>query len=85
MALSWVSVPGATMDLTGYAGLVNPRTAMVTVTIDNGTTQRVRPVSVAGRSYVAFVAPPGCQVSQVSLAQANGAIYATTTTLPPAK
>jgi hypothetical protein len=85
IALNWVSVPGATADVTGYAGLVNPRTAMVIVSIDNGTTQRVRPVNVAGRSYVAFVVPPGCRVERVSLARANGMIYATTSTVPPAK
>jgi hypothetical protein len=84
MNLSWVSVPGATADFTGYAGLVNPRTAMVIVSIDNGTIQRIRPVNVAGRSYVAFVVPPGCQVEQVGLARANGIIYAATSTVPPA-
>jgi hypothetical protein len=84
MNLTWVPVPGATAELTGYAGLVNPRTAMVIVAIDNGTTQRIRPVNVAGRLYVAFVVPPGCQVEQVGLAQANGVIYATTSTVPPA-
>ena len=85
LSLSWVSVPGATADFTGYAGLVNPRTAMVIVNIDNGTTQRIGPVNVAGRSYVAFVVPPGCHVERVSLAHANGMIYATTSTVPPAK
>ena len=84
MNLTWVPVPGATAELTGYAGLVNPRTAMVIVAIDNGTTQRIRPVNVAGRLYVAFVVPPGCQVEQVGLAQANGVIYATTSTVAPA-
>ena len=85
IALSWVSVPGATANLTGYAGLVNPRTRSVRVTISDGTTLTVRPVSVAGRAYVAFVVPPGCQVIRLSLTQAGGAVYATTSALPPAK
>lgn len=85
IALSWVSVPGATANLTGYAGLVNPRTRSVLVSISDGTTRTVRPVNVAGRAYVAFVVPPGRQVSRLSLTQAGGAVYATTSALPPAK
>jgi hypothetical protein len=85
IALSWVSVPGATANLTGYAGLVNPRTRSVLVSISGGTTLTVRPVNVAGRAYVAFVVPPGCQVIRLSLTQVGGAVYATTSALPPAK
>jgi hypothetical protein len=85
IALSWVSVPGATANLTGYAGLVNPRTRSVLVSISDGTTRTVRPVNVAGRAYVAFVVPPGCQVIRLRLTQAGGAVYATTSALPPAR
>jgi hypothetical protein len=85
IALSWVSVPGATANLTGYAGPVNPRTRSVLVSISDGTTWTVRPVNMAGRAYVAFVVPPGCQVSRLSLTQAGGAVYATTSALPPAR
>jgi hypothetical protein len=85
IALSWVSVPGATTNLTGYAGLVNPRTRSVLVNISDGTTRTVRPVNVAGRAYVAFVVPPGCQVIRLSLTRAGGAVYATTSALPPAR
>jgi hypothetical protein len=85
IALSWVSVPGATTNLTGYAGLVNPRTRTVLVSISDGTTRTVRPVNVAGRAYVAFVVPPGCHVIRLRLTQAAGAVYATTSALPPAR
>ena len=83
IALSWVSIPGATTNLTGYAGPVNPRAKELVASFDNGTATVVHPVSVTGRAYVAFVVPPGCQVTQLSLRFAR---YATTiTTLPPAK
>ena len=85
ITLSWVSVPGATANLTGYAGLVNPRTRSVLVSISDGTTRTVRPVFVTGRAYVAFVVPPGCQVIRLSLTRAGGAVYATTSALPPAR
>ena len=85
ITLSWVSVPGATTNLTGYAGLVNPRTRSVLVSISDGTTRTVRPVTVTGRAYVAFVVPPGCHVIRLSLTQAGGAVYATTSALPPAR
>jgi hypothetical protein len=85
IALSWVSVPGATTNLSGYAGLVNPRTRSVLVSISGGTTRTVRPVNVAGRAYVAFVVPPGRQVIRLSLTQAGGAVYATASALPPAR
>jgi hypothetical protein len=85
IALSWVSVPDATANLTGYAGPVNPRTRGVLVSISDGTTRTVRPVNVAGRAYVAFVVPPGCRVIRLSLTQAGGAVYATTSALPPAR
>ena len=83
IALTWVSVPGATADFTGYAGLVNPRARELIASFDNGTSDTVRPVNVAGRAYVAFVDPPGCQLTQLSLQFGHYAI--TTTSLPPAK
>jgi hypothetical protein len=83
VSLSQVSVPGARADFTGYAGLVNPRASKLVASFDNGTTGTVRPVNVAGRAYVAFVVPPGCQVVQLSLQFAHYAV--TITTLPPAR
>ncbi len=83
VALDPVSIPGATTELPGYAGLVNPRAAKVIVSVDNGTNLRLQPVTVAGRAYIAFAIPPGCQVYLVGLYDAAGHLFATTTT-PPA-
>jgi hypothetical protein len=57
-----VPAPGATSQFTGYAGLVNPGTSRLVVTLTNGTVLTVRPVNVAGRAYVAFAVPSGCRV-----------------------
>jgi len=83
VSLSWVSVPSARAAFTGYAGLVNPRARELVASFDNGTTTIVHPVNVAGRAYVAFVDPPGCQLIQLRLKFAHDAT--TITTLPPAK
>jgi hypothetical protein len=83
IALNWVSVPRATTDLTGYAGLVSPRAKQFVVSFDNGTTDTVHPVNLAGRAYVAFVVPPGCRVIAASLQFASHTT--TITALPPAK
>jgi hypothetical protein len=81
-ALDPVSVPGATTDLTGYAGLVNPRTAKVEVALSNGIIPPARPVTIAGRAYVAFAIPPGAQVRQLKLFDSAGQVFATTTSVP---
>jgi hypothetical protein len=75
-ALTAVAVYSAQTQLPGYAGLVNPRTAYVYATISDGTTHQVVPVRVAGRTYIAFVAPPGCQLSSLSLFDTNGHPFA---------
>ena len=85
IALAWVPVPGATTELSGYAGLVSPRTARVDVALSDGIIPPARPVTVAGRSYVAFVIPPGCQVLRLKLFDSAGHMFASTTTVPPAK
>ena len=61
-ALFPVPVPSAHTQLPGYAGLVNPRTAYVYASFSDGTTRKVVPVRVAGRAYIALVAPAGCQL-----------------------
>jgi hypothetical protein len=75
-ALSVVPVTSAQTQLSGYAGLVNPRTAYVYASISDGTTHRVVPVRVAGRAYSAIVAPPGCQLTWLSLFDASGHLFA---------
>jgi len=75
-ALAVVLVSGAQAQLPGYAGLVSPRTAYVYASISDGTTRRVVPVRVAGRAYIALVAPAGCQVTRLSLFDASGHLFA---------
>src|SRR5262249_11105734 len=75
-ALTAVPVAAAETQLPGYAGPVNPRTAYVYATVSNGTTQRVVPVRVAGRAYIAIVAPAGCQLTWLSLFDASGHLFA---------
>jgi hypothetical protein len=75
-ALTVVPVSSARAQLPGYAGLVNPRTAYAYASISNGTTHRVVPVRVAGRAYIALLAPPGCQLTRLSLFDASGHLFA---------
>jgi hypothetical protein len=81
-ALSLVTISGATTALPGYAGLVNPRTAKVEVALSAGIIPPARPVNIAGRAYVAFAVPPGCQVLQLKLFDSTGHVFAITTTVP---
>jgi len=74
--LTAVAVSSAQTQLPGYAGLVNPRTAYAYATVSDGTTHQVVPVRVAGRVYIALVAPPGCRLSSLSLFDANGHAFA---------
>lgn len=85
ISLDWVPSPDGIGGLSGYAGLVNPRTAKVVVGLTNGTIPPARPIIVAGRAYLAFAIPPGCQVTRLSLFDAAGQMFASTATLPPAR
>jgi hypothetical protein len=84
-ALDWVSLPAARSQLTGYAGVVNPRAAKVAIALSDGTIPPAHVVNVAGRAYIAFAVPPGCQVLSLSLYDSAGHKFASTTRLPPAK
>ena len=75
-------MPSAHAQLPGYAGLVNPRTAKVEVALSDGTIPPARPVNIAGRAYVAFAIPPGCQVLQLKLFDSTGHVFAITTPVP---
>jgi hypothetical protein len=75
-ALTAVPVSTAQTRLPGYAGLVNPRTAYVYASVNDGTTHKVIPVRVAGRAYIALVAPPGCAVTSLDLFDASGHLFA---------
>ncbi len=85
VTLVWVSIPTRTSQLNGYAGLVSPSTAEVTVALSDGIIPPVKPVNVAGRAYIAFVVPPGCQVIRLSLFDSAGHLLASTAALPPVK
>src|SRR5207249_1427921 len=75
-ALTAVPVSTAQIQLPGYAGLVNPRTAYVYPSVNDGTTHKVIPVRVAGRAYIAIVAPAGCAVTSLNLFDASGHLFA---------
>jgi hypothetical protein len=75
-ALAAVPVTSAQTQLPGYAGLVSPRTAYGYASISDGTTHKVVPVRVAGRAYIALVAPAGCQLTRLSLFDASGHLFA---------
>ena len=51
----------------------------------DGTTHRVVPVWVAGRAYIAIVAPPGCQLTSLSLFDASGHVIARTAASSPSR
>jgi hypothetical protein len=75
-AVTAVPVSSAQTQLPGYAGLVSPRTAYVYASFSDGTTHRVVPVRVAGRAYIALVAPAGCHLTLLSLFDASGHLFA---------
>jgi hypothetical protein len=75
-ALTVVPMTGAQTQLSGYAGLVNPRTAYVYASFSDGTTHKVVPARVAGRAYIALVAPAGCRLTLLSLFDASGHLFA---------
>jgi hypothetical protein len=67
-----------------YAGLVNARTATAVATLSGGTTQRIRPVTIAGRRDLALAVPAGATLTRVTLRDASGHVLATVTAIPPA-
>jgi hypothetical protein len=75
-AVTAVPVPDAQGRLPGYAVLVNPRTAHVLASINNGSTVRLVPARVAGRAYVAVVAPAGCALNWLKLVDSAGHTFA---------
>ena len=70
--------------LGGYAALVSPRAGTVAATLSNGTTERITPVTVGGRGYVALALPPGTTLTRLTLADRSGHVFATVTSIPPA-
>jgi hypothetical protein len=68
--------------LAGYGGLVSPRAATVTATLSSGTTERITPVTVGGRRYLALALPSGTTLSRLTLDDASGHAFATVTSIP---
>jgi hypothetical protein len=69
--------------LAGYGGLVSPRAATVTATLSGGTTERITPVTVGGRRYLALALPSGTTLTRLTLDDASGHAFATVTSIPP--
>jgi hypothetical protein len=69
--------------LAGYGALVSPRTATMVAALSNGTTERISPVTVGGRSYVALALPSGTMLTRLALADTSGHTFATVTSIPP--
>ncbi|MDX6337808.1 MAG: hypothetical protein QOG05_5148 [Streptosporangiaceae bacterium] len=70
--------------LAGYGGLVSPRAATVMAALSSGTTERISPVTVGGRSYLALALPSGTTLSRLTLLDRSGHAFATVTSIPPA-
>jgi hypothetical protein len=70
--------------LDGYGALVSPRAATVAATLSNGTTERLTPVAVGGRGYLALALPSGTTLTRLTLRDRAGHAFATVTSIPPA-
>jgi hypothetical protein len=77
IAVDFVPIPYGRSQLAGYTGLVSPRTASVVAEFNGGLSPRTyKPVNVAGRKYVAIVAPPDNVLDRVSLLDSAGHNFA---------
>jgi hypothetical protein len=54
-------------------------------TLSDGTSRRIRPVSVAGRRYLALAVPAGVTLTRVTLRDGSGRALATVTAIPLAR
>jgi hypothetical protein len=70
--------------LSGYGALVSPRAATVLATLSSGRTERITPVTVGGRSYLALAVPSGTTLTRLTLDDRSGRAFATVTSIPPA-
>jgi hypothetical protein len=85
VVLAWVPFPASASGLTGYAGLVSPRTAYLMASLSNGTTRRLTPIDLAGRKYTGFAIGHGSRLVRLTLYDTAGHAFATTTSIPAAK
>jgi hypothetical protein len=56
----------------------------VVATLSNGTTERITPVTVGGRGYLALALPSGTTLTRLALRDRSGHAFATVTSIPPA-
>ncbi len=70
--------------LDGYGALVSSRAATVAATLSDGTTDRLTPVTVGGRGYLALALPSGTTLTRLTLRDRAGHAFATVTSIPPA-
>lgn len=86
VALSWVPLPPtAAAGLTGYAGLVSPRTGYVIARLSDGTARKLTPVDMGGRKYFGLAAGHGATLVRVTMYDAARRAFASTTAIPPAQ
>ena len=69
--------------LAGYGGVVSSRAVTVTAALSNGTTERIAPVTVGGRNYLALALAPGTTLTRLVLLDRSGHAFATVTSIPP--
>jgi hypothetical protein len=85
-ALSWVPFPAtAAPGLTGYAGLVSPRTGYVIARLSDGTTRKLTPADMGGRKYFGLAVGHGATLARVTMYDTAGRAFASTTAIPPAQ
>jgi len=85
VALAWVPFPASVSTLTGYAGLVTPRTRYLMARLSDGTTRRLATIDVGGRKYTGLAIGRGTRLVRLTLYDAAGHAFATTTSIPPGK
>ena len=86
VALSSVPFPPtAAAGLTGYAGLVSPRTGYVIARLSDGTARKLTPVDMGGRKYFGLAAAHGARLVRVTMYDAAGRAFASTAAIPPAQ
>jgi hypothetical protein len=74
--------PNSGTGATGYAVPVSPDTARLKAVFSNGSVTLATPRMVAGRKYVAFVAPAPLTLSRLIWLDADGRVLASTAALP---
>jgi hypothetical protein len=83
LSLAMVPFPANTSaQLSGYAGPASPRTARAVVRLSDGTTQTLTPVAVSGRKYLALTVTGQVRVARITLLDAAGHDFATTSAVP---